>query len=128
MSRQPERVAQQVHVTQPSLSQAISKLEQDLGASLFVRTSRGTRLTEAGRALRQRALHLLEDADKAMIGRSRGDPFAAPLRIAYTMVAAGPALWSALREASTLSRSVLIAQSQCRRSGLSAASHAAKWG
>lgn len=43
------RAAQKLHIEQSPLSRAIKELEEDLGAQLFVRTTRSTRLTRAGR-------------------------------------------------------------------------------
>lgn len=43
------KAAKKLHISQPSLTQAVHRIEQDLGAVLFVRTSAGTQLTEAGR-------------------------------------------------------------------------------
>ena len=40
--------ARQLHITQQALSKQINQLEQDLDCALFVRTSRGLVLTEAG--------------------------------------------------------------------------------
>lgn len=44
-----------LHISQPSLTVAIRKLEQELGTSLFVRTSRGVQLTSTGHALLRHA-------------------------------------------------------------------------
>ena len=44
------RAAERLHISQPPLTVAIRKLEQDLGAALFNRDPRGVTLTEAGRA------------------------------------------------------------------------------
>ncbi|MFB6263522.1 MAG: hydrogen peroxide-inducible genes activator [Bradymonadaceae bacterium] len=56
--------AEACHVSQPSLSEAIQNLEQSLGVPLFERTSSGTRCTEAGRTLLDRAEEVLERADE----------------------------------------------------------------
>lgn len=42
------RAAEKLHIEQSPLSRAIKELEEDLGAQLFVRTTRSTRLTRAG--------------------------------------------------------------------------------
>ena len=46
--------AEQIGLTQPALTKTIRRLENDFGAKLFTRTSRGMVLTEAGRKLRAR--------------------------------------------------------------------------
>src|ERR1700687_3156402 len=53
------RAAARLHRTQPAVSQAIAKLEQELGEVLFERTSRDGTLTDAGEVLREDALKLL---------------------------------------------------------------------
>jgi DNA-binding transcriptional LysR family regulator len=45
------RAARRAHVVQSSLSASIGTLERDLGASLFIRSTRHVALTDAGRAL-----------------------------------------------------------------------------
>ena len=45
------RAAERLHIEQSPLSRAIKELEVELGAQLFVRTSRSTRLTLAGKLL-----------------------------------------------------------------------------
>ncbi|MGE0863402.1 MAG: LysR family transcriptional regulator [Vicinamibacterales bacterium] len=59
------RAAEACHVSQPSLSQQIAKLERELGQPLLERLGRGVRLTEAGRLFKRYAdqiLSLTEDA------------------------------------------------------------------
>jgi LysR family hydrogen peroxide-inducible transcriptional activator len=56
------KAARRCYVAQPSLSQQIKKLEQELGQKLFERLGRNTVLTEAGRALLPRARLILKEA------------------------------------------------------------------
>lgn len=59
------RAAAALHVTQPSLSRQVQRLEGQLGARLLDRTPRGTRLTEAGEVFLPRARALLRSAAQA---------------------------------------------------------------
>jgi LysR family hydrogen peroxide-inducible transcriptional activator len=59
------RAAQQTHVSQPSLSQQIRKLEDELGARLFDRLGRAVRLTELGRTFLPRARSVLRELEAA---------------------------------------------------------------
>jgi len=54
------RTAERVHLSQPALTQALSRFESELGVRLFERTSRRVALTPAGAALVPRARALLE--------------------------------------------------------------------
>lgn len=59
------RAAEACHVTQPALTRAIQKLEEELGGPLFRRERRHTQLTELGRLMLpplQRALASAKDA------------------------------------------------------------------
>ena len=59
------RAAESCHVSQPTLSQQIAKLEQELGQSLFERGGRTTVLSEAGRAVLERVEHAIALLDEA---------------------------------------------------------------
>jgi len=59
------RAAERCQVAQPSLSQQVLKLEQDLGAKLFDRLGRAIRLTEAGRAFLPHARSILSQMEAA---------------------------------------------------------------
>jgi len=59
------RAAEQCHVSQPSLSQQIQKLEEELGERLFDRMKREAKLTAHGEAFLPRALRILEEVDLA---------------------------------------------------------------
>src|SRR5690606_3943255 len=79
------RAAQRLFMTQPPLSQAIRRLEEQVGATLFMRTTRSVRLTAAGEEL-QRRLRLigaeLEQTVQAVQQVHRGET--GLLRIALT--------------------------------------------
>jgi LysR family hydrogen peroxide-inducible transcriptional activator len=54
------RAAESVYVAQPSLSQQIHKLEDELGGKLFYRLPRAARLTPLGEFFLPRALAILQ--------------------------------------------------------------------
>ena len=58
------KAAEQLHITQPTLSRQIAQLEEELGVKLFVRSNHSIILTEAGMMLKRRAQELLSLADK----------------------------------------------------------------
>jgi DNA-binding transcriptional LysR family regulator len=63
------RAAAKVHRTQPAVSQAIRRLEADLGEQLFDRSSKSGTMTDAGRVLHnygQRLVRLAEETESAM--------------------------------------------------------------
>lgn len=59
------RAAERCQIAQPSLSQQILKLEEELDARLFDRLGRSIRVTEAGRAFLPHARSVLEELDAA---------------------------------------------------------------
>lgn len=59
------RAAEQCHVSQPSLSQQIQKLEEELGERLFHRLKREAKLTPHGEAFVRRAERILEEVEAA---------------------------------------------------------------
>jgi DNA-binding transcriptional LysR family regulator len=58
------RAASRLHMTQPPLSRAIRRLEDELGAALFERTPKGVTLTPAGAVLYDESSALLRQADR----------------------------------------------------------------
>lgn len=59
------RAAEYCHVSQPSLSQQILKLEDELGERLFDRMKRLAKLTPYGEVFFQRAVRILQEAEAA---------------------------------------------------------------
>lgn len=60
------RAAERLHVAQSPLSQQIRQLEAEIGADLFVRTTRRVELTAAGSALLQSARRALAETDRGV--------------------------------------------------------------
>lgn len=65
--------AQKLRVSQPSLTQAISRLERELGVQLFEPEGRGIRLTEAGRFYSKRIAQAVAEIDSATSELARFD-------------------------------------------------------
>ena len=79
------RAAEKLHIEQSPLSRAIKELEEDLGAQLFVRTSRSTRLTRAGKLFlghMPRIFTALEQARESV--KSAANGYHGQLRIALS--------------------------------------------
>lgn len=79
------RAEEWLHIEQSSLSRAIMELEEDLGEQLFVRTSRSTRLTRAGKLFHEHAPRVftaLEQGRDSVKAAACG--FHGQLRIAFS--------------------------------------------
>jgi DNA-binding transcriptional LysR family regulator len=75
------RAAARLRMAQPPLSQAIRKLELELGVQLFERTNRVVGPTEAGRVLAEEARKVLAAFDVAVAEARRAGSTLSPLRI-----------------------------------------------
>lgn len=60
------RAADRCHVTQPALTRAIQKLEEEVGGRLFRRERNSTHLTALGELVRPHLQQVLEDSEAAM--------------------------------------------------------------
>lgn len=76
------RAAASCHVTQPTLSVAVKKLEADLGVQLFERANKDVRLTDTGKRVVEQAQNALEAIEAVrLVAESEGDQLGRPLRI-----------------------------------------------
>ncbi|WP_369986846.1 LysR substrate-binding domain-containing protein [Pseudomonas xanthosomatis] len=92
------RAAERLHMAQPPLSQAIARLEQRLGFTLFVRHSRGVRLTPAGSHLLGTARTTLQHLEQGVQQARRiAQGQAGELRIGSLALAGHPALLDGLK-------------------------------
>lgn len=65
------RAAERLHMAQPPLSAAIRRLEREIGCTLFARSTREVKLTDAGVALLEGARRILAQADEAVAAAKR---------------------------------------------------------
>ena len=98
------KAAEICHVSQPTLSMQLKKLEETLGVPLFERSNRQVMLTDAGKQVVVRARHILLEAEQIKhIAQMFHDPMAGDLRMGvfptlapYLLPIAVPALKEAL--------------------------------
>lgn len=60
------KAAEQLNITQPTLSRQLAALEEELGTALFIRGGRSITLTEAGILLKRRALEIIDLEEKML--------------------------------------------------------------
>ena len=76
------RAAEACHVSQPTLSGQIRKLEEELGVPLFERGRGGVRVTQIGRAVLEEARAVLSGAERLRdVARAGGDPLGGALSL-----------------------------------------------
>ncbi|MGB4911393.1 MAG: LysR substrate-binding domain-containing protein [Candidatus Dechloromonas phosphoritropha] len=76
------RAAEACHVSQPTLSVALKKVEGQLGAALFERTVSNVRITALGERIVAQARRVLEEAVRLEeIAEATGDPMSGQLRV-----------------------------------------------
>jgi DNA-binding transcriptional LysR family regulator len=86
------KASRRLHLSQPSLSQALRQLEAELGVSLVHRSAHGAELTDAGTELVEYAREILDHASAArMAMRRRAEQRSSTLRIGLLagIIAAG---------------------------------------
>jgi LysR family hydrogen peroxide-inducible transcriptional activator len=78
------RAAARCHVSQPTLSAQLRKLEDSLGVALVERRPRRVALTPAGEAVLERARRMLRDADDIRsLARASQDPLSGRLKVGF---------------------------------------------
>ncbi len=76
------RAAEKCHVSQPTLSVAVKKLEDELGVILFERGQSEVSVTPAGEPIVRQAERVLAEAARVReLAATVGDPLAGPLRL-----------------------------------------------
>ena len=76
------KAAQHCHVSQPTLSMQLKKLEEYLGVQLFERTNKQVMITPAGEEIAERARKVLQGAQEIReIAKTSQDPLAGEFRL-----------------------------------------------
>jgi LysR family hydrogen peroxide-inducible transcriptional activator len=76
------RAAERCFISQPALSTAIQKLEEELGVQIFERSRTEVSLTSIGRRIIEQAQRILEEAERIRtIAREGQDQLTGPLRL-----------------------------------------------
>ncbi|WP_069164086.1 LysR family transcriptional regulator [Nocardia altamirensis] len=91
------RAAQRLHLTQPSLSAQLQKLEKSLGVQLVARNSHEVKLTPAGREFESQARIIVAQMDRAAeVAKATAEGRAGTLNIGYNLPASRHVLPEAL--------------------------------
>ncbi len=81
--------SRRLHIAQPSISQALSDLEDELGLKLFSRNGRNARLRPEGEIFYADAVRILQQAETAIITagiRLRAQPLSQFCALAFSIV------------------------------------------
>ena len=79
------RAAEKLHIDQSPLSRTIKEMEEDLGAPVFLRNTRSTRLTRAGKLFLEHMPRIFAALDQARASvRAAAAGFHGQLRIALS--------------------------------------------
>ncbi len=81
--------AEELHISQPSLSRSIANLEQELGLILFERRGRGAALTKAGRLFLTHADRILQEVELAKRQMQKLSDASGNVDLAYVFPLAG---------------------------------------
>ncbi|MCW8167099.1 LysR family transcriptional regulator [Verminephrobacter aporrectodeae subsp. tuberculatae] len=93
------RAAERLHIEQSPLSRTIKELEEDLGVQLFVRTTRSTRLTQAGQLFQKHVPRVFATLSQARDSvKSAAAGYQGQLRIALSDGVMSPRLTTLLAQ------------------------------
>ena len=108
------RAAEVLHLSQPSLSQQIRLMEEQIGAKLFARTNRKVQLTAAGEALLPRVRGILHGIDEAVYEARRIDRgLTGLLRVCFVSTALVGVLPAAMKKFQLLAPDVDLQINEC---------------
>jgi DNA-binding transcriptional LysR family regulator len=91
------RASEELHISQPALSEAVSKLERELGVNLLERKRSGARISPRGQELQQFMSDVLDAADRLRDAAGRQSLSTKTLRLGTVSTAMSSLLAPALR-------------------------------
>lgn len=116
------RAAEELHISQPALSETVRKLELELGVDLLDRQRTGARISEQGRELLPHLLSVIEAADHLRQAANDQHENARLVRLGTVSAATSPVLTATVRrfgETHTTTRvEVVLVQQQRLHRGL----------
>jgi DNA-binding transcriptional LysR family regulator len=91
------RAAEELHLSQPALSETVRKLETELGVDLLERGRAGTTVSERGRDLLPHLIAVIEAADRLRLAADEGYRNSRVVRLGTVTAATAPLLTPAIR-------------------------------
>jgi DNA-binding transcriptional LysR family regulator len=91
------RASERLHLSQPALSEAVSKLERELGVTLLDRRRSGARISRQGRELLQNMVEVLEAVDRLRVAAGDQTAVSRMVRIGTVNAATSTLLVPAVR-------------------------------
>ena len=95
------RASERLHISQPALSEAVSKLERELGVTLLDRRRSGARISRRGRELLQSMAEVLEAVDRLRVAAGDQAAGARVVRVGTVSAATSTVLVPAVHEVRT---------------------------
>jgi DNA-binding transcriptional LysR family regulator len=92
------RASQQLHISQPALSDAVTRLERELGVSLLDRRRSGARISRRGRELLQNMVEVLESVDRLRVAAADQTIQTRAIRIGTVSAATSTLLAPSIRD------------------------------
>lgn len=92
------RASEQLHISQPALSEAVTKLERELGVTLLDRRRSGARISREGRELLGSMTEVLEAVDRLRVAAGSQETRGRVVRVGTVNAGTTSLLFPALRE------------------------------
>lgn len=92
------RASEQLHISQPALSEAVTKLERELGVTLLDRRRTGARISRAGRELLASMVEVLDAVDRLRVAAGAQETLSHVVRVGTVNAGTASLLFPAMHE------------------------------